>query len=89
MFLTLLHNSCCRFAEYVKMCHEQLVPKFKAVDHWAKIEVVDLTPEDKTLVRRRIAERYPVKEFNAARLRLDPKGILSNHIIEDIFPHDT
>ena len=77
-----------RFAEYVKMCHEQLVPKYKAIDHWAKVEVVNLVPEDKDIVRRRIAARFPVKEFNRARLSLDPKGILSNHIIDDLFPHD-
>ena len=64
------------------------MPKYKAVDHWAKIEVVDLTPEDKSLVRKRLAERYPVTNFNAARRRLDPKNILSNHIIDDLFPHE-
>lgn len=76
-----------RFREYVKLCHEQLMPKYKAIDHWAKVEVVDLTPEDKALVRRRMAERYPVTAFNAARIQLDPKNIFSNHIIEDLFPH--
>lgn len=76
-----------RFREYVKLCHEQLMPKYKAIDHWAKVEVVDLTPEDKALVRRRMAERYPVTAFNAARKQLDPKTIFSNHIIEDLFPH--
>ncbi len=64
------------------------MPKYKAVDHWAKVEVVDLTPEDKSLVRKRIAERYPVTAFNAARRWLDPKDILSNHIIDDLFPHN-
>ena len=64
------------------------MPKYKAIDHWAKVEVVDLTPEDKALVRKRIAQRYPVKAFNDARRRLDPKDVLSNHIIDDLFPHE-
>ena len=77
----------CRFREYVKLCHEQLMPKYKAIDHWAKVEVVDLTPEDKGLLRKRMADRYPVAAFNAARKQLDPKNIFSNHIIDDLFPH--
>ncbi|KAL3136486.1 hypothetical protein ABBQ38_005740 [Trebouxia sp. C0009 RCD-2024] len=76
-----------RFREYVKLCHEQLMPKYKAVDHWAKVEVVDLTPEDKGLVRKRMADRYPVTAFNNARKQLDPNNIFSNHIIDDLFPH--
>ena len=63
------------------------MPKYKAIDHWAKVEVVDLTPEDKGLLRKRIADRYPVEAFNAARKQLDPKNIFSNHIIDDLFPH--
>ena len=64
------------------------MPRYKAVDHWAKVEVVDLTPEDKELVRKRIAQRYPVTAFNAARKKLDPRNVLSNHIIDDLFPQE-
>jgi hypothetical protein len=37
-------------------------------------------------MRDRIRRRYPVERFAAARRQLDPKGILSNHIIDELLP---
>jgi L-galactono-1,4-lactone dehydrogenase len=39
-------------------------------------------------VRRRMASRYPVDQFNAMRRRLDPKNIMSNRIVDALFPLD-
>lgn len=76
----------CSFRNYVKLCEEDIMPRHKAVEHWAKIEAVHLVPEDQDRIRMRIAQRYPVAKFNLARQRLDPKNILSNHIIDLLFP---
>ena len=64
---------------------EQLVlPKYKAVEHWAKLEIGKVDPE---LLSQRM-QKYPIAEFNAARARLDPKNILSNSIVDRVFPRD-
>ena len=76
----------CSFRNYVKLCEEDVMPRHSAVEHWAKIEAVHLVPEDQDRIRMRIAQRYPVAKFNLARQRLDPKNILSNHIIDLLFP---
>ena len=59
---------------------------YDAVDHWAKTEPLYLVPEDLERIRRRVAKRYPVEQFNAARRKLDPKNILSNDLIDALFP---
>ncbi len=59
------------------------MPKYDATEHWAKIEVPYL---DKQAARERIAGRYPVDNFNAARRELDPKNILANDIIDTLMP---
>merc|ERR1712087_673924 len=73
-----------QFWNYNAMCRQELWPKFGAHQHWAKIEL----PEDvaeATWVKRRLQERFPVKEFNETRRMLDPKGILSNKMVDDMF----
>ncbi|EIE19735.1 L-galactono-1,4-lactone dehydrogenase-like protein [Coccomyxa subellipsoidea C-169] len=72
-----------RFFEYCKLVEQKLVPKYDATEHWAKIEVPYL---DKQAARERIAGRYPVDKFNAARRELDPKNILANDIIDTLMP---
>ena len=37
-------------------------------------------------LQRKLAARYPVADFNAARKRLDPKNILSNPLMDAMFP---
>ena len=71
------------FKEYAALVQEKLAPKYKAVEHWAKIEVPQ---SDKGLVimKQRLKERYDVEAFNAARRRLDPKNILGNTLIDTV-----
>ena len=61
------------------------MPKYDAVEHWAKIEVPHL---DLEAARRRMRDRYPVEDFNSWRRELDPKNILANDIIDKLFPLD-
>ncbi len=76
------------FAEYAKMVEYELMPKYGAVEHWAKVEVPGRDGEGMARLQQRMAERYPVQQFNDARARLDPKNILSNEIIDGLFPRD-
>jgi FAD/FMN-containing dehydrogenase len=39
-------------------------------------------------LRARLAARYPVARFAKARRALDPKNILSNHIVDALLPRD-
>jgi hypothetical protein len=57
------------------------MPKYRAVEHWAKIEVPD-DPEALQTVRRRLAERYPLAAFAAARCRLDPRNVLGSRMVD-------
>jgi len=52
-----------------------------AVSHWGKLEM-PTSPEDYLRLRESTLKRYPVEEFNRARRRFDPKGILGNRLME-------
>jgi hypothetical protein len=39
-------------------------------------------------MRSRITKKFPVADFNAFRNALDPHGILSNQLIEELFNSD-
>ena len=39
-----------------------------------------------TQLLERMAKRFPVGEFNKARAALDPKNIMSNELVDAIFP---
>lgn len=66
------------------MAEAKLMPKYRAVWHWAKIELPE-APLDVRNMRERIAERYPVERVQALRMELDPKGILGNRIVDTVF----
>ena len=77
-----------KFRKYMDVMN-RLAERYGAHAHWAKIE---LPPPDAvdarlrlTKMRRRLRERFPVAEFNAARRALDPKGVLSNAVIRSLF----
>lgn len=74
-----------RFFQYCKLLEGDLMPKYDAVEHWAKIEVPHLNLE---AARQRMRRRYPVEDFNWLRREFDPKNILANDIIDKLFPFD-
>jgi L-galactono-1,4-lactone dehydrogenase len=53
-------------------------PKYKAVSHWAKLEIPS-TVNDLVQLKKCIGNKYPLDDFNALRLEYDPKNILGNH----------
>ena len=76
------------FQKYMNVMNK-LSSKYGGHAHWAKIELPHEDDIDYFLnlmkMRRRLREKYPVDAFNRARGKLDPKGVLSNHLIDKLF----
>ncbi|KAJ4836115.1 hypothetical protein Tsubulata_004220 [Turnera subulata] len=73
------------FFHYRRLTQSQLWDKYSAYEHWAKIEV----PKDKeelVALQQRLRKRFPVDSYNNARAALDPNKILSNNMLEKLFP---
>ncbi|NP_001275320.1 L-galactono-1,4-lactone dehydrogenase protein [Solanum tuberosum] len=73
------------FFHYRHMTQAQLWDHYSAFEHWAKIEV----PKDKeelTALQARLKKKFPVDAYNQARKELDPNRILSNNMLEKLFP---
>ncbi|XP_027176145.1 L-galactono-1,4-lactone dehydrogenase, mitochondrial [Coffea eugenioides] len=73
------------FFHYRHLTYKQLWDRYSAYEHWAKIEV----PKDKeelAALQARLRKRFPVDEYNKARKELDPNRILSNNMLEKLFP---
>ena len=61
------------------------MPRYGAVEHWAKIEAGG-DPGRLAELRARLAARYAVAAFAAARARLEPHNILANALLEAVLP---
>lgn len=76
------------FRKYCEVI-QPLLDEYDAHAHWAKIELPDKSDRDygKKVegMRVRLSRRYPVHEFNELRKATDPKGILSNELIDELF----
>ncbi|MCD7471088.1 hypothetical protein HAX54_011372 [Datura stramonium] len=73
------------FFHYRHMTQAQLWDHYSAFEHWAKIEV----PKDKeelAALQARLKKKFPVDAYNQARKELDPNCILSNNMLEKLFP---
>ncbi|CAI9782828.1 unnamed protein product [Fraxinus pennsylvanica] len=73
------------FFHYRRLTQTNLWDKYSAYEHWAKIEV----PKDKdelAALQARLKKRFPVDSYNQARKDLDPNHILSNNVLEKLFP---
>ncbi|KAF3442490.1 hypothetical protein FNV43_RR16406 [Rhamnella rubrinervis] len=73
------------FFHYRRLTQTQLWDQYSAFEHWAKIEV----PKDKeelAALQARLRKRFPVDAYNKARRELDPNRILSNNMLEKLFP---
>merc|ERR1712216_1065027 len=77
-----------KFREYMKVMNA-LCERYQGHAHWAKIELPREDDVDYFLnvmkMKRRLKEKYPVDEFNQARKQLDPKGVLSNNMMDTLF----
>jgi len=83
--MSLARARACRFFDYCQLLQDELMPRFGATEHWAKIEAHRLDP---AAARARLAARFPVARFNAARAALDPKNIMANDVIDTLFPRE-
>ncbi|KAL9237925.1 hypothetical protein vseg_012418 [Gypsophila vaccaria] len=73
------------FFHYRFLTQTKLWDSYTAYEHWAKIEI----PKDKDELvdlQARLRKRFPVDAYNKARRELDPNKILSNNMIEKLFP---
>ncbi|KAK7278936.1 hypothetical protein RJT34_23976 [Clitoria ternatea] len=73
------------FFHYRHLTQAKLWDHYSAYEHWAKIEV----PKDKEELvdlQARLRKRFPVDEYNKARKELDPNRIVSNNMLEKLFP---
>lgn len=71
------------FRNYKKLCEQQLWPEVHAVEHWAKIEM-PRNDDEKALLQKRTAMKYPVEAFKAICNIFDPHGILRNELTDAI-----
>ncbi|GMH20189.1 hypothetical protein Nepgr_022030 [Nepenthes gracilis] len=73
------------FFHYRFLAQTHLWDRYSAYEHWAKIEF----PKDKEELadlQARLRKRFPVDAYNEARRKLDPNRILSNNMLEKLFP---
>ncbi|XP_054789283.1 L-galactono-1,4-lactone dehydrogenase, mitochondrial [Prosopis cineraria] len=73
------------FFHYRHLTQAKLWDHFSAYEHWAKIEVPK-NKEELAALQARLRKRFPVDAFNKARRELDPNRILSNNMLEKLFP---
>eukprot|EP00039_Didymoeca_costata_P020860 m.342659 g.342659 ORF g.342659 m.342659 type:complete len:568 (-) comp21685_c0_seq1:133-1836(-) len=70
------------FAKYHEARVTHLDRKYGALQHWAKLEPISQNLNEE--VKRHYNERFDVKQFNAIRNMLDPKGILGWDLVLDL-----
>lgn len=73
------------FRQYGALVERELMPKYGAVEHWAKIEVPS-DPAELAAMQARLAARYPLAAFAEARRRLDPNNILGGPLVDALLP---
>jgi L-galactono-1,4-lactone dehydrogenase len=73
------------FQKYAELCEQELMAKYKAKWHWAKLEAGnDL--ERLARVRAYLREHYDVDRFNLVRRALDPQNNLGNQWLNSVLP---
>lgn len=72
------------FMEYRGLCKSKLWQKYNAIEHWAKFEKEETEICQKNL-QERIRSRLDIDGFLKMKKELDPKGTLSNDLVESIF----
>ena len=70
--------------KYRRMVEQRLLPRYRAVEHWAKLEI-SADPKDLQATRARLHARYPIEAFQQARAELDPDNILGGDAVDAFF----
>eukprot|EP01018_Ginkgo_biloba_P030113 Gb_36463 [translate_table: standard] len=73
------------FFKYRLAAQRRLWDNYSAYEHWAKIEIPD-NEEELAWLHERLRKRFPVDLYNKSRAELDPNEILSNDILDKLFP---
>lgn len=73
------------FKEYAELCERELLPKYGAKWHWAKLELGD-DPQRLRWVQQYLRDRYDVDRFNVVRHALDPENNLGNRWLNTVLP---
>jgi L-galactono-1,4-lactone dehydrogenase len=73
------------FRQYARMCEEELMPKYGAKWHWAKLEPGE-DEQRRAWVREYLKQHYDVATFNQARRALDPENNLGNEWLNAVLP---
>ncbi|XP_021838260.1 L-galactono-1,4-lactone dehydrogenase, mitochondrial [Spinacia oleracea] len=73
------------FFHYRFLTQSRLWDLYSAYEHWAKIEIPK-NKEELVDLQARLKKRFPVDSYNKARKELDPNRILSNNMLEKLFP---
>ena len=73
-----------RFMEYKKLVENNMLQKYNAVEHWAKIELPGSDAELKEM-KKRLHKRYPIEDFQNARQVTDQNNILGNNLVDTLF----
>lgn len=63
-------------ADYEAVCRRELWADFRAAQHWAKIDLDGLAPEERSEALESLAADYDLEAFEDARAVLDPRSIL-------------
>lgn len=73
----------CSFNAYASLVENKMLEEYHGAPHWAKLEVDRMGLEN---ARKMVASKFPVEKFNRVREELDPKNILSNPMMDAVFP---
>ena len=73
------------FARYAQLCEAELMPKYNAKWHWAKLEP-GADRERLARVQRYLKQQYDVRRFNHVRHTLDPSNNMGNKWLNDVLP---
>jgi L-galactono-1,4-lactone dehydrogenase len=73
------------FQGFTSLCERQLMGKYHAKWHWAKLELGE-DRERLEWVRRYLKEHYDVQRFNLVRHALDPENNLGNDWLNAVLP---
>lgn len=73
------------FNHYARLCETEIMPKYGAKWHWAKLEPGE-DEERLARIQQYLKQQYDVRRFNHVRRTLDPQNNLGNQWLNAILP---
>lgn len=84
--MVLLPPPCCGCCCGALPAHAPRLPLPRSTTLRTNRPQVPSSPDELAEARRRLAARYPLADFAAARRRLDPKNILGSPALDALLP---